>query len=77
MPPTHSTEGLDAAQLIRAEFVETLERIAQGGSVIDPSLVRERAKLALPATEADHRRVLAVIACLESRRASPLAVSKP
>jgi DNA-binding NarL/FixJ family response regulator len=160
MPPTHSTEGLDAAQRIRAEFpdvgivvlsahveielamellaggertgyllktrvgdvdefVETLERIAKGGSVIDPSLVRELvdarrrhdpldeltgrerevlalmaegrsnagiarrlwlttgtvekhvrsilAKLALPATDDDHRRVLAVIACLDSR----------
>jgi serine/threonine-protein kinase PknK len=160
MPPTHSTEGLDAAQQIRAEFpevgivvlsahveielatellasgegigyllktrvgdvdefVDTLERIAGGSSVIDPSLVRELvdarrrqdplaeltarerevlalmaegrsnagiarrlwlttgtvekhvrsilAKLDLPATGDDHRRVLAVIACLESR----------
>jgi DNA-binding NarL/FixJ family response regulator len=160
MPPTHSTEGLDAAQQIRAEFpdvgivvlsahveielatellasgdrigyllktrvgdvdefVETLERIADGSSVIDPSLVRELvnarrrqdplaeltarerevlalmaegrsnagiarrlwlttgtvekhvrsilAKLNLPATDDDHRRVLAVIACLDSR----------
>jgi DNA-binding NarL/FixJ family response regulator len=82
MPPTHTTEGLDAAQAIRAEFpaigilvlsahvevhramdllaegrgvgyllksrvtevadfLETLERIAGGGSVIDPALVRE------------------------------------
>jgi DNA-binding NarL/FixJ family response regulator len=82
MPPTHTTEGLDAAQAIRAEFsqigilvlsahievnramdliaegqgigyllknrvtevedfAETLERIARGGSVIDPALVRE------------------------------------
>jgi DNA-binding NarL/FixJ family response regulator len=82
MPPTHTTEGLDAAQAIRAEFpqigilvlsahievnraidliaegqgigyllknrvtevgdfAETLERIAGGGSVIDPALVRE------------------------------------
>lgn len=82
MPPTHTTEGLDAAQAIRAEFpeigilvlsahvevhramdllaegrgvgyllksrvtevadfLETLERIAAGGSVIDPALVRE------------------------------------
>jgi DNA-binding NarL/FixJ family response regulator len=82
MPPTHTTEGLDAAQAIRKEFpeigilvlsahvevhravdllseghsvgyllksrvtevsdfLETLERIAGGGSVIDPSLVRE------------------------------------
>jgi DNA-binding NarL/FixJ family response regulator len=82
MPPSHTTEGLDAAQAIRAEFprigilvlsahvevhramdllsegrrvgyllksrvtevgdfLETLERIADGGSVIDPGLVKE------------------------------------
>jgi DNA-binding NarL/FixJ family response regulator len=82
MPPTHTTEGLDAARAIREEFpqvgilvlsahvevehamdllssgdrigyllksrvtdvdafVETLERIAGGGSVVDPALVRE------------------------------------
>ena len=82
MPPTHTTEGLDAARLIREEFeqtgilvlsahvevehamdllasgngigyllksrvtdvdefIETLERISKGGSVVDPSLVRE------------------------------------
>jgi DNA-binding NarL/FixJ family response regulator len=82
MPPSHTTEGLDAARTIRAEFpqigilvlsahvevhramdllaegdgvgyllknrvtevgdfVETLERIAAGGAVIDPGLVRE------------------------------------
>jgi len=82
MPPSHTTEGLDAAQAIRAEFpqigilvlsahvelhramnllaegqgvgyllknrvtqvsdfVETLERIAGGGAVIDPGLVTE------------------------------------
>src|SRR5215207_1099382 len=82
MPPTHSTEGLDAARVIRAEFpetailvlsahvevehamdliasgrqigyllksrvtdvdefIETLQRIAKGGSVIDPTLVAE------------------------------------
>jgi DNA-binding NarL/FixJ family response regulator len=82
MPPSHTTEGLDAAQHIRAEFpeigilvlsahvevhraidllaegqgigyllksrvtqvddfLETLERIADGGSVIDPGLVKE------------------------------------
>jgi DNA-binding NarL/FixJ family response regulator len=157
MPPSHTTEGLDAAQAIRAEFpgirilvlsahvevnramdllaegdgvgyllkdrvteadefLETLERIAAGGSVIDPALVKELvaarrvqdplgdltprerevlrlmaegrsnggiarslwvteatvekhvhsilAKLRLPETEDDHRRVLAVIAFL-------------
>lgn len=82
MPPTHTTEGLDAAKVIRAEFpdtgilvlsahvdvehatellasghgigyllktrvtdvndfVETLERIAKGASVVDPALVSE------------------------------------
>jgi serine/threonine-protein kinase PknK len=82
MPPTHTTEGLDAARAIREElpqigilvlsahvdvehamellgsgersgyllksrvtdvddFVETIERIAAGGSVVDPALVRE------------------------------------
>jgi len=82
MPPTHTTEGLDAAQTIRAEFPEmgilvlsahvevapaldllsdgrrvgyllksrvtevadfldALERVGKGGSVIDPALVRE------------------------------------
>ena len=82
MPPSHTTEGLDAAQAIRSEFpdigilvlsahvevhraidllaegrgvgyllksrvtevgefLETLERIADGGSVIDPALVTQ------------------------------------
>ena len=82
MPPTQTTEGLDAARQIREEFeqtgilvlsahvevehaidllasgngigyllksrvtdvdefIETLERISKGGSVVDPSLVRE------------------------------------
>jgi DNA-binding NarL/FixJ family response regulator len=159
MPPGHTTEGLEAARVIREErpetgilvlsahvevehamalltggqgigyvlkrrvtdveeFVETLERIARGGSVVDPALVqelvsarrrddplaalstRERevlalmaegrsnagiarrlwvtegtvekhvrsilAKLELPETDDDHRRVLAVVAFLEA-----------
>ncbi len=82
MPPTHTTEGLDAARTIREEFpemgvvvlsafvevehameligsgqrsgyllksrvtdvdefVETISRIARGGSVVDPALVQE------------------------------------
>jgi serine/threonine-protein kinase PknK len=82
MPPTHSTEGLEAARAIRgefpqigilllsayveieeamdllenserigyllksrvmnaADFVDALERIARGGSVVDPALVQE------------------------------------
>jgi DNA-binding NarL/FixJ family response regulator len=82
MPPTHTTEGLDAAAVIReelpdtaivvltahvqveratellsrgervgyllksrvtdvGEFIETLERIVRGGSVVDPALVQE------------------------------------
>jgi DNA-binding NarL/FixJ family response regulator len=82
MPPTHSTEGLEAARVIRQErpetgilvlsahaevehamellasgrrigyllksrvtdveeFIDTLQRIARGGSVVDPALVQE------------------------------------
>jgi serine/threonine-protein kinase PknK len=82
MPPTHTTEGLDAARVLREEFpdvavlvlsahvevehamdilgsgqrtgyllksrvtdvedfMETLERIVKGGSVVDPALVHE------------------------------------
>ena len=160
MPPTNSTEGLEAARLIREEFPQTaimilsahvevehamdllaaggssgyllksrvtdveefidaLERIVKGGSVIDPVLVRELVaakrvddpldeisprerevlslmaqgrsnagiakqlwvaegtvekhvhsilgKLSLPETEDDHRRVLAVLAFLDTR----------
>jgi DNA-binding NarL/FixJ family response regulator len=160
MPPTHTTEGLEAARVIRQErpltgivvlsahiavehamellasgqrtayllkrrvtdveeFIDTLQRIARGGSVVDPVLVqelvaarrerdplaeltsRERevlelmaegrsnagiarrlwvtegtvekhvrsilAKLALPETDDDHRRVLAVITLLRAR----------
>jgi DNA-binding NarL/FixJ family response regulator len=160
MPPTHSTEGLQAALVIREEFPEigivvlsayvevdqamelvatgqrsgyllksrvtevdeflaTLERICQGGSVVDPALVQELvaarhvrdpleelsprelevlalmaegrsnagiarqlwvtegtvekhvrsilAKLRLPETADDHRRVLAVVTFLEAR----------
>ena len=160
MPPTNTTEGLDAAGAIRAEFpeigilllsahveietamdlleggervgyllksrvmnvadfVDALERIVRGGSVVDPALVqelvaqrrrndplaeltpRERevlalmaeglsnqgiahrlwvtegavekhvrsilAKLNLPRTEDDHRRVLAVVTFLDAR----------
>jgi DNA-binding NarL/FixJ family response regulator len=160
MPPEHSTEGLDAARVIREEFpetailvlsahvevehamdllasgersgyllksrvtdveefVQTLERIVKGGSVVDPALVqelvaarrvndpleeitpRERevlglmaegrsnagiardlwvtegtvekhvhsilAKLPLPETQDDHRRVLAVLTYLDAR----------
>ena len=160
MPPTHTTEGMDAARVIREEFPETgilvlsahvevdhamellasgervgyllksrvtdvdefintVERIIRGGSVVDPVLVKELvgarrandplaaltgrerevltlmaegrsnagiaaqlwvtegtvekhvrsilSKLDLPETHWDHRRVLAVVAFLESR----------
>ena len=159
MPPTHSTEGLDAARTIRAElpdvailvlsayvdinhamellrsgtrsgyllkrrvtdideFIDTLQRLVRGGSVVDPTLIselvgarrvhdpleelsqRERevlalmaegrsnvgiarrlwvsertvekhvqsilAKLGLPGTTDDHRRVLAVVTFLKA-----------
>jgi DNA-binding NarL/FixJ family response regulator len=159
MPPTHTTEGLDAARTMRsqspeiailllsahvevetamdllasgerigyllkdrvmnaADLLDAVERVARGGSVLDPALVgelvrqrrndpladltsRERevlalmaegrsnsgiaqrlwitegavekhvrsilTKLRLPVSEDDHRRVLAVVAYLESR----------
>ncbi|OBB01324.1 DNA-binding response regulator [Mycobacteriaceae bacterium 1482268.1] len=160
MPPTHTTEGLDAAQVIRTEspstgilvlsahvevehamellagehaigyllksrvtdvgdFLDTLQRIARGASVVDPAVVQELlsarrrddplavlserelevlthmaqgrsnagiarrlwvtegtvekhvrsilAKLGLPETPDDHRRVQAVITYLEAR----------
>jgi len=160
MPPTHTSEGLEAARAIRQElpeigilvlsahaevehamellasgrgigyllksrvtdveeFIDTLERIAKGGSVVDPALVQELvtarrrddplavlsarehevlalmaegrsnagiarrlwvtegtvekhvrsilAKLSLPETDDDHRRVLAVVTFLEAR----------
>jgi DNA-binding NarL/FixJ family response regulator len=160
MPPSHTSEGLEAARLIRAEFpqtaivvlsahvqveqaadllssgersgyllkrrvtdvdefIETLERVVAGGSVVDPALVQELVgarrvddpldilsprehevlslmaegrsntgigrqlwiteatvekhvhsiltKLRLPVSEADHRRVLAVITFLGGR----------
>jgi len=160
MPPTNTTEGLDAARQIRTEFpatgilvlsahaevepamellatgqrigyllksrvtdveefIETVERIVKGGSVMDPALVQELisarrrndplaelsprehevlalmaegrsnagiahrlwvtegtvekhvrhilAKLNLPETDDDHRRVLAVVTFLEAR----------
>ena len=160
MPPSHTTEGLDAARQIRDEhsgtailvlsahvevehamdllasgersgyllktrvanvdeFLEALDRIVRGGSVVDPALVRELVaarrledpldvlsprerevlglmaegrsnagiaqqlwvtegtvekhvhsilgKLRLPESNADHRRVLAVLAYLETR----------
>ena len=108
MPPTHSTEGLEAARQIRQEhpetgilvlsahvevehamqllagghrigyllkrrvtdveeFVETLERIARGGSVVDPALVAElvaarRHHDPLAGLSAREREVLALMA---------------
>jgi DNA-binding NarL/FixJ family response regulator len=108
MPPTHSTEGLDAARVIReelpetgilvlsayaevdhamellaggrrvgyllksrvtnvGEFIETVERIASGGSVVDPVLISEllraqRAEDPLAELTAREREVLALMA---------------
>jgi DNA-binding NarL/FixJ family response regulator len=108
MPPTHSTEGLDAARVIReefpdiailllsahvevehamellgsghsigyllksrvtdvADFLETLERIAKGASVVDPALVSElvsarRRDDPLAVLSAREREVLALMA---------------
>jgi DNA-binding NarL/FixJ family response regulator len=108
MPPTHTTEGLDAARVIRQthpetgilvlsahvdlehamellaggrgvgyllksrvsdleEFIDTLRRIAKGGSVVDPSLVAElvaarRRDDPLAALSAREREVLALMA---------------
>jgi DNA-binding NarL/FixJ family response regulator len=108
MPPTHSTEGLEAARVIRADFpdvgvlllsayvevetaldllqggsgvgyllksrvmnvadlVDALERVARGGSVIDPALVEElfhqrRRVDPLAELTAKERQVLALMA---------------
>src|SRR6478735_1087264 len=108
MPPTHTTEGLDAARVIRdefpdiailvlsahvevehamellasgrgigyllksrvtdvADFVDTLERIAKGASVVDPALVSElvsarRRDDPLAALSAREREVLELMA---------------
>ena len=108
MPPTHSTEGLEAARVIRQElpgtailvlsayaevehamellasgrgigyllksritnvdeFLDALARVARGGSVVDPALVRElvaarRRDDPLDALSAREREVLALMA---------------
>jgi serine/threonine-protein kinase PknK len=108
MPPTHTTEGLEAARVIRQErpdiavlvlsayvevehatellaggggigyllksrvtdveeFLDALQRIARGGSVVDPALVRElvaarRREDPLAALSAREREVLALMA---------------
>jgi serine/threonine-protein kinase PknK len=108
MPPTHTTEGLDAAQVIRdefpdiailvlsahvevehaiellasgrsigyllksrvtdvADFLDTVERIANGASVVDPALVQElvlapRRNGPLAALSAREQEVLALMA---------------
>ena len=108
MPPTHTTEGLDAAYSIREEFpdialvvltahvqverasdllasgtrsgyllktrvtdveefVDTLQRIVEGGSVVDPALVQElfaarRAKDPLDVLSPREREVLSLMA---------------
>ena len=108
MPPTHTTEGLEAARVIRRErpgtaimvlsayaevqhamdllasgggvgyllksrvadveeFLDALQRITRGGSVVDPALVRElvsarRRQDPLAALSAREREVLALMA---------------
>jgi DNA-binding NarL/FixJ family response regulator len=108
MPPTHTTEGLEAAQVIRQElpetailvlsahvevdhamallasgrrigyllksrvtdveeFIDTLQRVANGGSVVDPALVAElvtarRHHDPLAALSTREREVLALMA---------------
>jgi serine/threonine-protein kinase PknK len=108
MPPTHTTEGLEAARIIRqelpdtailvlsayaevehamellaggggvgyllksriadvAEFLDAVQRIARGGTVVDPALVQElvtarRRKDPLAALSARERQVLALMA---------------
>jgi len=108
MPPTHTTEGLDAAATIREElpetaivvltahvqveratellsggervgyllksrvtdvdeFIDTLERIVRGGSVVDPALVQElvaarRVEDPLEVLSSREREVLALMA---------------
>ena len=108
MPPTHTSEGLDAASSIREEFpdtaivvltayvqvepatellasgersgyllksrvtdvdefIETLERIVKGGSVVDPALVQElvaarRAEDPLDVLSSREREVLSLMA---------------
>ncbi len=52
------------------DFVETLERIVKGASVVDPALKHVHSilqKLRLPETGDDRRRVLAVVAYLDVR----------
>jgi DNA-binding NarL/FixJ family response regulator len=117
MPPSHTTEGLDAARVIREqlpltailvlsayvdvegamdllatgersgyllksrvtdvdEFIETVERIINGGSVVDPALVHElvaarRARDPLGALSPREREVLALMA--EGRSNSGIA----
>jgi DNA-binding NarL/FixJ family response regulator len=54
-----------------AEFVEALRRVAANGTALDPKVVRKHVasifgKLRLPPSQEDHRRVLAVLAWINS-----------
>jgi DNA-binding NarL/FixJ family response regulator len=53
------------------DFLEAVRRVADGGTALDPEVVAQHvqsilAKLELPQSSSDHRRVLAVLAYLQS-----------
>jgi DNA-binding NarL/FixJ family response regulator len=99
MPPTQTTEGLDAARRIRdelpdtailllsayaASFLDSLERIANGASVLDPTLMAEvinarRRAQRLAALSTRENQVLALMAEGRSNTgiAARLGVSGP
>jgi DNA-binding NarL/FixJ family response regulator len=117
MPPTHTTEGLDAARVIKstlpqtgvlvlsahveveeatallaseagvgyllksrvtdvAEFIDALQRVAEGGSVVDPALVQElfaRKQRADPLAELSARELEVLALMAEGRSNAGIA----